>query len=533
MTERFVVDFRIAATEWGNLLTPGWRWPVPQAAYDEPLREFVEWAYTLPAELPHDEQLRNAFGLVEIAMMKDLIAALGVWVDVSASRQQNLHLVHGSNQLLYRMFLEDQFSEYSVFDGPRAARYGTARSRIGRASRRLRRKFGMDKIRGPRAVISPNQLTNEIVPAGTPSFRVDPTELRRNRLKNQDVLGNVAELAITIADRVGAVFSNRDQQLTANATEFILGTISRHLAHGMADQELKLPVHGNLNTLHVYVGTGASYGSRLASHLVHREGGTVTRSTHGGESMFFEDPFWVGSELPMITNYVTYGANLATLITNTIATHPRARALTEAPRVSAVGSSYHRQLVQRSTPSISAKAPTNIAVISAAFTGERRAAPHTMNQDVVYMEWHGRLLQALKTAGFYVISKRHPKGMLSETPLFGDFCENEIIGVPMNQLQEQVEAFVLDVAGGAFMEAMCSMKPVVLIHIPNRRMTEQGRTIIQESAEIVVARFDDRNRVTVDNRELVDAIRRPVDVAARKQFIGDYLLDSSEPVSTG
>jgi len=75
---------------------------------------------------------------------------------------------------------------------------------------------------------------------------------------------------------------------------------------------------------------------------------------------------------------------------------------------------------------------------------------------------------------------------------------------------------------------MCSLKPIVLIDIPNRRLTEEGRRRIQESVKIVEANFDSQNRVQIDQVSLANALREPVDLDARHKFLNDYLLSPSK-----
>ncbi len=97
------------------------------------------------------------------------------------------------------------------------------------------------------------------------------------------------------------------------------------------------------------------------------------------------------------------------------------------------------------------------------------------------------------------------------------------------------DAYVMDIAGGAFMEALCTLKPIVLVDIPNRRMTIEGRARISESVRIVRAEFDENNRVAADTSQIVEGLHAPVNIEARRRFIAGYLTvpgaDVGQPIT--
>ena len=97
----------------------------------------------------------------------------------------------------------------------------------------------------------------------------------------------------------------------------------------------------------------------------------------------------------------------------------------------------------------------------------------------------------------------------------------------MAEVDQITDAYVFDFQGSAFMEAICTLKPVVLIDIPIRTMRTKARLKIRESISVVPASFDEQNRVVISPEKLHEAIEKPVDIEARKQLIEDYLLRPS------
>ena len=63
--------------------------------------------------------------------------------------------------------------------------------------------------------------------------------------------------------------------------------------------------------------------------------------------------------------------------------------------------------------------------------------------------------------------------------------------------------------------------------MPSRRLTDEGSARIGESIEIVRAEFDENNRVIADADRIVEGLRTPVNIEARRRFISEYLTEPS------
>jgi hypothetical protein len=98
----------------------------------------------------------------------------------------------------------------------------------------------------------------------------------------------------------------------------------------------------------------------------------------------------------------------------------------------------------------------------------------------------------------------------------------------MSAVEHSADAYVIDFPASAFMEALCTLKPIVVIDVSSRRMLPLARTELANSVSFVSASFDERNRVVIDEAELMEAIEKPVDIGAREQLIQNYLLRPSD-----
>jgi hypothetical protein len=270
----------------------------------------------------------------------------------------------------------------------------------------------------------------------------------------------------------------------------------------------------------LFTGTGGGYLARTVAHAFQMNGAKVIRTTHGGDTALFKDPLWRSIELPFSDTYVTFGTEAANEVSSVSESHSASGKVPDTREIVAGGSHFHQKIVDAALRSSQIK---NVYVISASFSGKRRAIPNVKIHDLVYMEWHRRMLKRLSEAGYEVFAKRHPKGSGADIPIFDDIAAVELRQTRMAETFSQADAYVFDIAGSAFIEALCTLKPVVLIDIPNRRLIESARIQLEKSVTIVRADFDDKNLVTVDHNRISEGLQQSVDLDARGQFIFDYL----------
>jgi hypothetical protein len=526
--QRFVVDFRIAAEERNSLLSEEWFWPVAQNEYDSCFREYVDWAHAFPAQLAHDHELRMAYELFESDILKDLAAIFGTWVDVSTAKQNQLNLVYHEDQHLYRMLDENRFDSHSPLD--EARNIGETRLRDPKriAARFLRKNVNNAKtiFRGRPNVhsISANMLVRQLTAGRSSLLRLAYADLANQRARKTTIHPELLNLAETISSKAIETLDSHGHSPTKELANYIGTIVNRRLTSAWHDRDYT-PGFQPTFKMTLFAGTGGNYLARVVGNSFQKRGANVIRTTHGGETILFDHPLWSPIELPLADTYVTYGSASAKSMNILAEKHRSLRKTSTPARIVAGGSKHHANIINAATPG---KDVRKVIVIAAAFTGTRRAIPNVKLHDVVYYEWHRRLLAMVKSNGFEVISKRHPKGLGAADRLYDDVATTELRQVGMQDIFESADAFVMDIAGSAFLESACTLKPVVLIDIPNRTMTDEGRKAIEKSIEIVPATFDDQNRVIVDPRNVADAIRKPVDIDARRKLLVDYLTQPDQ-----
>ena len=525
MRKRLIVDFRIAAAERDTLFTPDWNWPVAQSSYDDPMRGFVEWSQALPAKLVDKPELGVAYELIESDLLVDIASIVGAWIDVSTARQNDMDLVFGNDLRLYEMFQSDKYEGYSPIADRRYAGEMALRNPVRQALRFARKSLKRinTQFRGvPNYHLSnANPLLLEITGGPNNLLRLAYADIISKRpdqaTSKQSVAAN--DLAAEIQNQLTTRLEQAGHPSNPKFNSYIRSFASKHLLNGIHDQQFT-PGFSPSPKMTFFTGTGGGYLGRTVAHAFQKNGARVIRTTHGGDTSLFGDPLWRSIELPFSDTYVTFGTEAANEVNIVSESHSVSRKVPNTRKIVAGGSHFHQKIVDAAQRSSQVK---NVYVISASFSGNHRAIPNVKIHDIAYMEWHRRLLKQLSEAGYEVISKRHPKSGGTSIPIFDDIAAVELRQTGMAETFSQADAYVFDIAGSAFVEALCTLKPVVLIDIPNRRLIEKARNQLEKSVVIVRATFDDNNLVAVDHSQISEGLQQPVDLDARRQFISDYL----------
>jgi hypothetical protein len=351
-------------------------------------------------------------------------------------------------------------------------------------------------------------------------------DVDRWRGKLADSPARIDELAQHISGTLSEILSKHGNSPPAAFASHARNVASHYLQLGWHDAGaaplIRFPGRGAT----LVTGTGSGYPARLMAYQALGEGHRVIRTTHGGDPPMFHEVLWPSIEFPFATNYVANGEIGAKSLKATIDGRSESVVDHYTQSVIGAGSKLHSRIREAASESQVIPVKT-VSVITASLTREIRVVPGMKMHDVVYMEWHRRLLGSIKQMGYEVLSKRHPKGSLADRRIFGDFADEELISTPMQAIEKRTDAYVIDFGASAFMEALCTLKPVILIDMGIRKMKPEARAAVSESAVIITSSFDERNRVVIDDAELREGLEKPVDIAARDRLIQDYLLRPS------
>ena len=103
--------------------------------------------------------------------------------------------------------------------------------------------------------------------------------------------------------------------------------------------------------------------------------------THGGDSVFFNDPSWATIELPFITEYISYCIESSKINTKKINNHLKKRKNHNKIQSFAGGSKFHEKILDQIDYEPN-KEIKNVTIINASFGDKNRAIPNIKIHDV-------------------------------------------------------------------------------------------------------------------------------------------------------
>lgn len=254
-------------------------------------------------------------------------------------------------------------------------------------------------------------------------------------------------------------------------------------------------------------GTPKRIGRLIASKYV-QSGKEVIRFSHGGDRVFFDDPFWPETELPFVTEYYVHGDKAADLFNARYKAKPHTFA-SNVPKFTSVGSAkhaawYHRDKIGKTNRNDKLR----VVFVPGSFLGEESFASVDFKlPDVLAVDVQRKITRSLLDAGFDAWIKPHPKGLFS---LAGqaEVDGARVLKGAFNPTEIEADCFVFEFAGSAFFDALASRKGVVLIDTKQREWDESAKIELKKRCEIVPASFDDYNRLQVSVSKLKEAIER-------------------------
>jgi hypothetical protein len=530
MNKRLIIDSQLAAQDVNAVFDKGWNWPIAQVKYDRLVTEVIEWSDELHAELYDSPRLLTAFMLIKADLLKDLSYFLVGWIDVAAARENATELLFNSNQYIYSDLVSNQFSKRIPTDYYRSS--GTMglksaiRARLSRIKRNRNNRSALSSSIPTKLLIGANPLGVEIAGASARRLSLNANDIARRRRSRGELPNRVSELADLISSQVAQAISRNTTEPTKELIAHFRFIALEHLKKGWADSGLKPVLTPSRTDSTLITGTGSNYATRLLSHQFLSSGHSVVRTSHGGDSPLFDDVLLPSIELPFGTKYVVYGRAAASAVNKSLLKRSESKIPEYMNSIIGAGSQQHLRIRGAAVPR-SAAPIKNVSVISASFTGMHRVTPHMKLHDVVYMEWHRRLLRDIRTLDYTVISKRHPKGMMAASPIFDSVANEEVLESTMGSIESRTDAYVIDFPASALMESICTVKPVVLIDLAIRRMRPEVRSLLSKSVAIISTTVDQNNRIQIDRNELRDGLETPVNLDARDEFLQEYLLQPS------
>jgi hypothetical protein len=536
MKQRIYLDV-ISAFEAGySTAFDNFSWPIPQQTYDSVARAFIDFLESLlvSPSLSESERFDLALSITPIANESFFFSGSHMMMDICDRNGQEP--VFSPNGLYYPVI-----AEYRCAGGGSVSEYllqmqkDRSKSFAAKFVRPYGKRLRQYQLAARSFVTRPrvyHMASNKLMNEWLAPEHVGLAPLISSTGSGNEQIGRnqpVRELSSHIAENFGSIVASHGFGTDQLLLEYIRRTASIHLSNAKFWREKNHERFFNTRDSILLAPTAGGFVSRLMSHVFQRNELPVVRFTHGGERGLIDDPRWHYPELMFTDSYIVHGRTEATQVADAV--RRKTSILTSKNlQVVGAGSKFHSRLrIQHGGKKTSGRV-RNVMVVTASMTGEIRPAFVSKAEEVTYLEWHLRLLESIRGDGYNVVSKRHPKGSLSSTKLFGGIASDELTDSYFTDQLKNVDAFVFDFAASAFMEALCTNKPVVLIETPYRPLLPTGRAEVASTCTIVTAEYDQQNRLVMDFGEVIRGLEEPVDAQLREAFVENYLLQPSENI---
>jgi len=321
--------------------------------------------------------------------------------------------------------------------------------------------------------------------------------------------GNLSTINDALLERVAASFNQTGVNLASTTRSFLNGWLNETL--GTIDKKLgALLINPQAVPLDLWTGTAGSLPARLLRAASQHLGGHVHGHDHAGGMAKFDTHLETVIELVAIDTFVVDDDVQASGVRRNL----KQEWLIQ-DRVPAIKSlkkdQISKPLTQASpqTPTriTSSDRPPRVMVLSTVFDGSRvRYSP--LPDPIPMLDWHVRLLAALKQIGFQVIYKPHPDSIVQPASALQKLGYTVATGTFEEHIND-VDVVIHDVPNSTtFKTGMSHGVAKVMIDFQTLAFTPPVRQELEQVVEFLPGYWDENARMQTDWADLQGAVYR-------------------------
>ncbi len=273
--------------------------------------------------------------------------------------------------------------------------------------------------------------------------------------------------------------------------------------------------------LHLLVGSGGTLFNRMLSVAVRDNGESVTGFKHG-EPVIHSWDYYSWMELSTVDRFITYTKHSARMLESVLDVYPTLRA--SPVKIEGMETNIFYDLWRRESKKPIPEKIERVMIVAKGLENDNRIGQCLAFPELMQLDWELRIISILKGAGYKVLYKVHPRGVLKDQ--VKDLFDNDIkiVFEPLEEVFDLTDAFLfyhtLSTTSG---QALCTNKPIIYINGGWEPWVPQVYELFARRCRIVSAHFDERNRLIVNEVELLNALARKPD-EPDTEFIEKYML---------
>ncbi len=341
---------------------------------------------------------------------------------------------------------------------------------------------------------------------------------------SRDQNAGISLLTKGLVQKIEKIAADYDLKLTKLQLKYL---------HDMA-LELFLPTMSCLSALKKYVstlkpinlliGSGGNHFARMLSVAVQSNGGTVTSFKHGEPVIYLCDYYsWI--ELSTVDRFITHTKHSARAMEAVLNVYPPLRA--NNVKIEGMETSIFHDLWRKESKRHIPGKIERVMLITKAIHCDNMMGPLVPIPQLMQIDLELRILNIMKRANCEVIYKYHPDSHLPDNILNYLGSNVQVISERFEDVMSRADAFLFyHSRSTTFGQALCTNKPIIYINGGWETWLPEIYELIAKRCCIVSAHFDERNRLIINEEELLDALaRKPVEPDT--EFIERYMLPDS------
>jgi len=255
---------------------------------------------------------------------------------------------------------------------------------------------------------------------------------------------------------------------------------------------------------HLLIGSGGNQLARMLSAAVRSSGGNVTGFKHG-EPVYHMWDYNSWLDLAVADNFMTYTENSARALEKALKAYP-------VPgggdvRCRGMGTNVFHDIWRRESKKPIPKRIETVMIVAKGLQYDNRISQGLAFPELVQLDWELSIIDIMRKAGFKVLYKGHPDGDLSAHTegLFGK--DVTVVLEPFAHVLDKADCFVFyHTITTTLGEALCTNKPVIYIDGGWEPWMPEIFGPFSKRCRVVPARFDDRNRLLIDEEQFLQAL---------------------------
>lgn len=445
----------------------------------------------------------------------DLSLIMRLAMDLHMARRTDIRLSYDRSANPWTAYLDAADTGAPLVVGTARWYYSKPKEFVPAAKRTLRRwHSGMSSILTPGAarydVLSRNILLDEAFAEGGRTcidISANYHDWPEPRERPKQVEGIVHAVADALAEAARPAIGDGGA-LFASVRILAEAVTGSHFGKAFADLERVRRQVTQRSAGAILAGGTPKHIGRLYAWRYKQLGREVLRFAHGGERAFYDDYTWGLAEVPYCDRYVCHSGAEARLLDLRRRERRFAPAGEEQLDFTSHGSAKHNDMRTRGRSLPAKERSGTVMYVAGGYLGEALGDfPSRKPPDVLYFDWQVSLLKSLRALGYRVVTKIHPRGILSETRLLAQLSDEVIAGYFTPETHD-VDCYLFDFAGTAFFDALAASKGIVLLDMGVRPHDPNSFGDLAQRCEIVSCVLQEENRFRADRDELGDAIER-------------------------